>query len=87
MYRAVAIVTFFVTALPAHGAGISDADALEIVRKHCVMCHAARPSHESFQDAPNNVTLESIAEIRKHAVAVYTQTVQTKPCRSVIKPL
>ncbi len=78
MLRAVAMFIVVATAFPAHGVGISDADALAIVRKHCVMCHAAKPSHESFQAAPKNVTLESIAEIRKHAVAAYTQTVQTK---------
>lgn len=78
MFRAVAIFTLFATALPARAAGISDADALEIVRKHCVMCHAVKPSHGSFREAPKNVTLESIAEIKKHAVTVYTQTVQTK---------
>ncbi len=42
------------------------------------MCHAATPSHESFREAPKNVTLETIAEIKKHAATVYTQTVQTK---------
>jgi uncharacterized membrane protein len=78
MFRAVAIFTLVATALPARGAGLSDADALAIIRRHCVMCHAAMPSHESFREAPKSITLETIADIRKHAAAVYTQTVQTK---------
>ena len=78
MIRAVAALLLVVTALPVHGTGTSDAEALAIVRKHCVMCHAAMPTHESFREAPKNVTLESIAEIRTHAAAVYTQTVQSK---------
>ena len=78
MFRAVAVLTFLATALPARGAGISDAEALAIVQKHCVMCHAATPSHDSFREAPKNLTLETPAEIRKHAATVYIQTVQTK---------
>jgi uncharacterized membrane protein len=78
MFRAVAVLTILATELPARGAGISDAEALVIVQKHCVMCHAVKPAHENFQEAPKNVTLETIAEIRKEAAAVYTQTVQTK---------
>ncbi len=78
MFRAVAALAFLATAQPVLADGISDAEALAIVRKHCVMCHAVKPTHESFQNAPKNVTLETIAEIRKHAVAIYTQTVQTK---------
>lgn len=78
MFRAVAALMIVATALPVRAAAIADAEALAIVRKHCVMCHAAAPSHESFRQAPKNVTLETIAEIRKYAATVYTQTVQTK---------
>ena len=78
MLRAVAILALLATAFPARGAAITDAEALAIVRKHCVMCHAATPSHESFQEAPKNIMLETIADIKKYAATVYTQTVQTK---------
>jgi uncharacterized membrane protein len=78
MLRAVAVLTFLATALPARGAGVSDVEALAIVQKHCVMCHAAMPSHDSFREAPKNLTLETLAEIRKNAATVYIQTVQTK---------
>jgi uncharacterized membrane protein len=60
------------------GAAVSDADMLAITAKHCTMCHARKPTHESFQEAPKNVTLESIGEIRKYAPLILTQTVQNK---------
>ena len=41
-------------------------------------CHAAKPTHESFQEAPKNITLETIADIRKHALTILAQTMQTK---------
>ncbi len=78
MPHAVAIPLFLAAALSARADAISDTEALTIVQKHCVICHAAKPAHESFQEAPKDVTLETVAEIKKHATAVYTQTVQPK---------
>jgi uncharacterized membrane protein len=66
------------TAQPTYAGNISDAEALAIVRHHCVMCHAKKPTHESFQEAPKNITLESVADLKQHAEAIYTQTVQTR---------
>jgi uncharacterized membrane protein len=64
---------------PAPGSAVvSDADVLALTAKHCTMCHARKPTHESFQEAPKNVTLESIGEIRKYAPLILTQTVQNK---------
>jgi len=48
------------------------------MRKHCVMCHAVKPTHESFQEAPKDIALETIADIKKHAATIYAQTVQTR---------
>jgi uncharacterized membrane protein len=48
------------------------------MRKHCVMCHAAKSTHESFQEAPKNIALETISDIRKYATTISAQTVQTK---------
>jgi len=59
-------------------AEVSDAEVLAITQKHCVMCHAAKPTHESFQEAPKGVTLESIASIRRYAPLVMTQAVVNK---------
>jgi uncharacterized membrane protein len=63
----------------AAGAGqVTDAEALAIVQRHCVMCHAAKPTHEAFEEAPKNVTLESVADLKKYAALIYAQTVQNK---------
>jgi uncharacterized membrane protein len=78
MFRAVAVLVLLATALHARGANVSDSEALAIVQRHCVMCHAVKPTHESFQEAPKNVSLETIAELKKYAATVYIQTVQTK---------
>jgi len=42
------------------------------------MCHAKKPTHESFQEAPKNVTLESINDLRRYAPLIMAQTVQNK---------
>ena len=74
------MAAIFVTAPrgPSGGGAVSDAQALALSHKHCVMCHAVKPTHESFQEAPKNVTLETIADLRKYADLVYVQAVQNK---------
>ena len=64
---------------PAAAAGtVSDAEALAIVARHCTMCHAAKPTHESFEEAPKGVALETIEELRRYAKLIYAQTVQSR---------
>ena len=53
-------------------------EVLALTAKHCTMCHARKPTHESFKEAPKNVMLESTADIRKYAPLIVTQTVQNK---------
>ena len=76
--RAVMVLVLTATAPQALAGGISDVGALEIIQRHCVMCHATRPIYESFQRAPENITLKSVADIKRYASAIYAQTVQTK---------
>jgi uncharacterized membrane protein len=57
---------------------LTDAEALALAREHCVMCHAVKPTHPVFAEAPNHVTLETLADLKKHAKAIYAQTVQNK---------
>jgi uncharacterized membrane protein len=74
-----AAVTILVTAAPfSHACAVDDAEVLALIQKHCVMCHAAKPTHESFQEAPKNIALETIADVKKHAATITAQTVQTK---------
>jgi len=60
------------------GAEISDAEMLALSEKHCTMCHAKKPTHESFAEAPKNVTLQTIDELRRFAPLILAQTVQNK---------
>ena len=57
---------------------ITDAEALAIVQRHCVACHAAKPAHPAFDKPPNGVTLETIQDLKKYASRVYAQTIQNK---------
>ena len=69
------IVAIYVTApaAPSTAGGVSEADALALARKHCTMCHAAKPTHESFQEAPKGVMLETVDELKKYAPLIVTQ--------------
>lgn len=75
---AAAMIILIVAAPFSYALAVDDAEALALVQKHCVMCHAAKPTHESFQEAPKNIALETIAGIKKHAATISAQTVQTK---------
>jgi len=57
---------------------VSDADVMQITATHCVACHARKPTHQSFAEAPKNVTLESVADLKRFAPLVMTQTVVNK---------
>ena len=78
MLRPAATIVFAVAGHCACAGGISDSEAIAIARKHCVMCHAAEPTHKSFQEAPKNIRIETIADLKRYATAIYAQTVQTK---------
>jgi uncharacterized membrane protein len=57
---------------------VTDMEAQAIVGKHCLMCHARNPSHPAFKEAPKNMALESIPEMRRFAQQIYMQTVQNR---------
>jgi uncharacterized membrane protein len=56
---------------------VSDADALAITHKHCTMCHAQKPRHEGFAEAPKGVWLETADELRRYAVLIKAQAVNS----------
>jgi uncharacterized membrane protein len=47
---------------PAATARVSDRRCSRITAKHCTMCHARKPTHESFKEAPKNVVLETTGD-------------------------
>jgi uncharacterized membrane protein len=57
-------------------AAISDGEMLSIVQKHCVMCHAERPTKEGFTEAPKGVKLEALEDIRRYAAQIDMQAVK-----------
>ncbi len=59
------------------GQAVAGQTALQIVQTHCANCHAAMPSHESFDEAPKEVRLETIADLTRYADLVMQQAVQS----------
>lgn len=60
------------------GLVVSDQDVQAITVKHCTMCHAAKPVHAGFKEAPKGVALETLDELRRYAVQIETQAVRNK---------
>jgi uncharacterized membrane protein len=62
----------------AEAAEVSDADALAITQKHCVMCHARKPTHPSFDAPPKGVALETVDDLKAWAVKIVEQVVEDR---------
>ncbi|MEM6985615.1 MAG: urate hydroxylase PuuD [Pseudomonadota bacterium] len=59
------------------GAGVSDDAAFAIVEKHCVSCHAVAPTDAIFTVAPSGMVLDTIADMKRHAVKIQARSVDT----------
>ncbi|MBZ2191330.1 urate hydroxylase PuuD [Pseudoalteromonas arctica] len=59
-------------------ASITDAQAWDIINKHCTGCHSETPTSELFQTAPLGFKLDSIEQVKKSQVLVHTRAVITK---------
>ena len=59
------------------GVTVSDADILALTARHCTMCHAAKPTHDGFAEAPKGVTLQRIEDIRRYAALIEQQAVKS----------
>lgn len=76
-----ALVIFVASAVivpAAFAADVSDAEALAIVRRHCLACHAAEPTHPAMKETPKGAVLETVADLKKHARLINEQAVQGK---------
>lgn len=60
------------------GLVVSDQEVQAISAKHCTMCHAVKPTHAGFKEAPKGVALETLDELRRYAVQIETQAVRNK---------
>ena len=57
------------------GLTVSDGEILNIIGKHCAMCHSAHPSHAGLTAPPKDVILNSPDDVRRHAAQVLAQAV------------
>jgi uncharacterized membrane protein len=57
---------------------VSDSEALAIMHKHCVTCHAIKPTHESFAEPPKGIALETVPQLRRYADQIMTQAVENR---------
>jgi uncharacterized membrane protein len=74
--RVAAAASLLAAAVPLAVAGdVPDAEMLAIASRHCVMCHARKPSHPSFDAPPKNVALETIDELKASAAKMLEQVV------------
>lgn len=64
-------------AAPTGGAVVSDAEILALTAKHCTMCHAEKPTHDGFTEAPKGVTLGTIADLTRYAPLIKVQAIDT----------
>ncbi len=64
-------------AVTASGPAVSDTEILTLTAEHCTMCHAAKPRHESFTEAPKGVTLETTVDLVRYAPLIKVQAVDT----------
>jgi uncharacterized membrane protein len=59
-------------------APVTAAEAVALAQVHCAACHAARPTHDGFEEAPGGVMLETAEQLRAHAPRVLAQAVLTE---------
>ncbi len=51
------------------------ADVRTLIDRHCVMCHAAQPTHKGVTAPPNGVILDTDAGLAKNAPKIYERAV------------
>ncbi len=61
--------------IPVYQGEVTDADMMAITQKHCVSCHALKPSNRQFKAAPKNVMLENLDDMKQHKQRIITQAV------------
>ncbi|HEV7384296.1 MAG TPA: urate hydroxylase PuuD, partial [Phenylobacterium sp.] len=53
------------------------ADVRTLIDRHCVMCHAAQPTHKGVTAPPNGVVLDTDTALTKNAPKIYERAVAT----------
>ncbi|MEO1091025.1 MAG: urate hydroxylase PuuD [Pseudomonadota bacterium] len=57
---------------------VSFAQVEQVIADHCAACHATVPSYPGFDAPPGGIVLETAADIRRHAQAIYAQAVASE---------
>lgn len=56
---------------------VSEGEILRLSERHCVSCHALRPTSEVFDVAPKGVMLETIADLKRYRIIIKAQAVDS----------
>lgn len=78
LLRTLLLTTTTTTALAQAPGPPTDAEILTLMKAHCVMCHAAEPTHPAFARAPAGVQLETVPQIVANAARIMTQVAVTR---------
>ncbi len=57
---------------------VSDATVMALTQKYCATCHAASPSNDAFDEAPKNIRLETLEQLRRFAPLISQQAVDSE---------
>jgi uncharacterized membrane protein len=57
------------------GLTVTEPEVLNMIGRHCAMCHSAHPSHAGLTAPPKDVILNSPDDVRRHAAQVLAQAV------------
>ena len=72
----VAAAAFVAMATGAQAANpMTDAEVVALAAKHCIMCHAEKPTDEAFDKPPKGIRLETIEQLRRYAKQIVEQAV------------
>ncbi|AEV37683.1 protein containing DUF989 [Pseudovibrio sp. FO-BEG1] len=77
---AVSLIAAVIVTTPAKLGGdvaVSDTQALQIAQAHCASCHSATPTKEAFTEAPKNIELDSVADLRRYDTLIMAQAVRS----------
>jgi uncharacterized membrane protein len=70
------VAAAFAAATGAQAASpMTDAEAVALAARHCVMCHSEMPTHEAFDKPPKGIRLETVEELRRYAKEIIAQVV------------
>jgi uncharacterized membrane protein len=77
---AIALASAITVTAPRAATGsleVADSEVLQIVNHHCTVCHSRRPTHPGFVEAPKDMRLETLRDLRQYARLVRVQAVQS----------